>query len=189
MNNVESNVEENDKHLFRMVVEEDVAALNDYIKSGHSFNDRTSLLMIAINGHHKKSLQFMLENGATINEYSDRNGEYLPTLMHYGMSDILPLAVKKGASIHQEDGFGLTALHISVMDGNDETSLFLLQKGANVHQPHRIPGVNPGCPLDWMEKSPQKFSQSLKFLRAQQELDVLNSQTPLPSKTKNRPRL
>lgn len=174
-----------EKDLIKMIVEEDVVALKDYLNAGHSLNTfamnaTVSPLIFSIIGQHKKATRFMLKNGVDIDNCKGWHGHLVDALVQYRMSDLLTLAFKRGAKFDQADRNGYTALHISVSNGEDDVSLFLLQHGADPHKNSTI--GDKASAVEWMKEEPENFPKSLKFIRAKEEFSLLNDDTPIPQK-------
>lgn len=93
------------KSLASILVDEDVEALEIYLKEGHPIKERgleltLSPLMFSIIGNHKASAKYLLEHGADIHDLKGWSGHIIDALIEYEMDDLVPLALRRGADIN-----------------------------------------------------------------------------------------
>lgn len=111
------------KFLLKKVRYDDWRAENDQSESD---------LIFAIKYCSKEVVQFLLNNGASIDAHDDKNDIALILAARYGNIEVVEFFIEMGANIEAKDDKNNTALMIAVQYGYVEVVKLLLDKGANI---------------------------------------------------------
>jgi len=93
----------------------------------------TPLLMGSMNGH-SEVVEFLLANGANVNQASNYGETPLFTSSCRGHQEVVKLLLANGARVDQADNFGSTPLSMSSVRGRQVVVKLLLANGADVNQ-------------------------------------------------------
>ncbi|PSN58496.1 hypothetical protein C0J52_00816 [Blattella germanica] len=90
-------------------------------------------LHIALKERHPHCINFLLKNGACVN---DKDLRFQMSPLHYAayydVPDSIPLLLRRGAIIKEKDNLGRTALHLSAITGHTMCLRMLLSYNANL---------------------------------------------------------
>ena len=90
-------------------------------------------LQIAIRTQQYDSVEFLLDNGADINQRDEEQLTPLSLACGYEDSRIVNLFIKRGSNIDDDNGYGWTPLKLAASFGSLEILEILLEHGANVN--------------------------------------------------------
>jgi ankyrin repeat protein len=96
---------------------------------------------------------------------------------HGGDTDALKNLLKRGADINKRDGYGETALLITIEEGNQKTARFLMDKGADINGRDTTFGKTPL--LKAIEADQPAIARDLMDKRVDVNLADKNGWTPL----------
>lgn len=113
------------KTAYDVAAEHGHARLFDALRLGES-------LSIAARKGEVRSIQRLLENGASINGRDQHGWTALHRASFKGKQDAVRVLIEKGVDINGRDEDGYTALHCAVESGHVEVIELLMKKGADV---------------------------------------------------------
>ena len=92
-----------------------------------------NVLHVASQGGHYSVCQFLLQNGACVNEVDETGGSALYASDKNGHLAVCGLLIKHGANVNQTNNDGLSALLISAQHGHLPVCDLLIQSRANAN--------------------------------------------------------
>ena len=97
----------------------------------------TTLLMSACRSGQVEVVEFLLANGARVQEKDDKQRTALHFAALNNSVDVVKLLLRADGRMNDEDCNGLTPLHCASQNGRTETVVFLIENGSDVNRPTR----------------------------------------------------
>lgn len=126
--------------LYEAILQQNLPLIRQKLKAGANINytpeNKTPALQVLLNKHRaKKTLHFLLENGANPNLKDSLGRTALHQAISLNMQDLsIKLVQKYKADIHATNNLGQTPLHFCSMYHFSELAQLLIQKGADINK-------------------------------------------------------
>ncbi|KKT23376.1 MAG: hypothetical protein UW09_C0004G0121 [candidate division TM6 bacterium GW2011_GWF2_43_87] len=127
-----------DKDFLRAIADRNCGAAAQALNNGAKIDgtgDWTPLHYAALHGWGVNVVQFLIDNGANVNQINNNDDTPLSLAFELGHVDIVRCLVEAGADINQTDKVGWSLLHYAAFNGWDFACFnYLVSKGADIQK-------------------------------------------------------